>query len=240
MRNQLTLTLDHLRSLWAFLKAPVVLHAEKGASFRTILIFCSIGLIPALIAGGAMRSLVEAGILPDPGHHAIAQMPPLILLAGAVVLAPLLEELVFRTQLRSFSWNLVFTLFIAGVIINHFLPSGSPAVWISPLTLTGICWLARTWSGKSVSRKFRVWRYLFPVNFYLTALTFSYVHLVNFSRAESLLYIGLLYTVPQLILGLVLGYVRIRYDLGRAILLHALFNGTILLMSFAEDLISKV
>ncbi|HEY1007878.1 MAG TPA: hypothetical protein VGD92_11885, partial [Sphingobacteriaceae bacterium] len=61
-----------------------------------------------------------------------------------------------------------------------------------------------------------------------------------FSRAESLIYIGLLYTVPQLILGLILGYVRIRYDLKQAILLHALFNGTILLISFAEDLLGKV
>ncbi|HEY1007855.1 MAG TPA: hypothetical protein VGD92_11770, partial [Sphingobacteriaceae bacterium] len=165
MKGQLKLSLVHLRSLIGFLKAPALLHAEKGASSRTLFSFCGIGLVLALSGGWATRSLVEAGLLPDPGNHKTEQASPLMLFAGGVVLAPLLEEFLFRMQLRSFTGNLLFTLIIAGVVLSHFLPSGMTAAGLVLLTLTGIFWAIRNWSGKSISRKYMVWRYLFPVNF---------------------------------------------------------------------------
>ena len=63
--------------------------------------------------------------------------------------------------------------------------------------------------------------------FYLgSALAFASVHLVNFSGGMALFLLPL--TLPQLLLGLILGYARVQFGLWSCILLHAAHNALFL------------
>ena len=65
---------------------------------------------------------------------------------------------------------------------------------------------------------------LFGIVFYLLTLTFGFYHLSNFEMSATVLYLSPLLVAPQLFIGLLLGYLRVRAGLIWTILLHALYN----------------
>ena len=85
----------------------------------------------------------------------------------------------------------------------------------------------------------RFYKKHFVLYFYLLTIVFSFTHIFNFNYTEMssfLIFIQVI-TLPQLIGGFILGYVRIRVGLFFSILLHALFNlfliAMISILSFA-------
>ena len=70
---------------------------------------------------------------------------------------------------------------------------------------------------------FRNSRY-FNLVFYLLTLAFGFYHITNFEITSTILYLSPLLVAPQIIIGLMLGYIRVRIGLGWAILLHACYN----------------
>jgi membrane protease YdiL (CAAX protease family) len=65
----------------------------------------------------------------------------------------------------------------------------------------------------------------FKIAFYVFALAFGYIHLFNYQIDTQILLFSPLLVLPQIILGLVIGYVRIRLGFLWAVALHAFYNG---------------
>ena len=84
---------------------------------------------------------------------------------------------------------------------------------------------------------FRESRY-FGFVFYLFTLAFAFYHITNFEISPLILYLSPLLVAPQLFIGLLLGYIRVRLGLQWAILLHSLYNlliiGPIILLKLAD------
>ncbi len=70
---------------------------------------------------------------------------------------------------------------------------------------------------------FRQSRY-FGLIFYVFTFAFGFYHITNFKITPTILYLSPLLVSPQLLIGLLLGYIRVRLGLQWAILLHALYN----------------
>ena len=70
----------------------------------------------------------------------------------------------------------------------------------------------------------------FPLFFWFATLAFALVHIANFEFGGSWSSLAMLLplVLPQFILGMMLGYVRVRFALWAAILLHAAHNATAL------------
>jgi membrane protease YdiL (CAAX protease family) len=64
----------------------------------------------------------------------------------------------------------------------------------------------------------------FKYNFYITALIFGLSHIHNYNQPFQYGWGILLLVLPQLFIGVVLGYVRMRFGLKNAIILHAAYN----------------
>ena len=64
----------------------------------------------------------------------------------------------------------------------------------------------------------------FGLIFYLFTLLFGFYHITNFELTPTVLYLSPLLVSPQLFIGLLLGYIRIRLGLHWAILLHSAYN----------------
>lgn len=115
--------------------------------------------------------------------HAINQMfedlSPVMIIAAAVVLAPVFEELIFR----------------------------------APITL------------------FCKYKKAFRWIFYGFAILFGYVHITNFELTTNVLLISPILVAPQILLGLLLGMIRVKLGLIYSILFHAVYNAILVIPS---------
>lgn len=173
----------------------------------------------------------------------------LSLLFAAVVLAPILEEILFRLPLTSkrWVWHVWFVIFpfIASNIFFE-VTLFTEAFWqqvqetltlqdvhvatMSQLILLiggiglsiGISWFSQE-KWKHIISSFS------PGIVYVLALSFGMVHLVNFSDLPLLLYgLGVFLVFPQIMAGFIMSFIRIQQGLILAILFHALYNGLLL------------
>lgn len=172
-----------------------------------------IGLLSALEALGLLP--LEENMLPE----MLDQFPVWQLLLLVVLLVPFLEELIFRAYLR-FDRN----LFI------------QPIIWV--ISLTGKEKKAR--SEAIIRRK---WDAYYPTIFYLAAIIFGLVHISNYEMTSEVLWVAPILVLPQIVVGLLLGFLRVRYGLLWGFFLHALHNFAFLgipLLFFGKEILSQM
>lgn len=226
-----------LRDISGYLNRPYLNNLPQRTEKPFLLLLKLTAIcVCAGIAGGTLSGiLIHAGWIPDPGPNVLDEdkISRTAFFFAAVLLAPLLEELVFRAQLRRFSGSILFFSFICGALLSSLLKT-SWAFLISPFIFFILFMIYRFTLAGSVSRKYQFWADLFPWHFHFTAVCFALVHLSNFEKGISLLPFGLLYTLPQLIIGLVLGYTRMNYGLRYSMALHSLYNLSLTLLMLAQ------
>lgn len=194
----------------AFLKnpvdqpVPIQTWSEKAKKLFSLLILD----IPIMILLMAILSgLKAAGLFNDENNKLgmfIRTMPAWTLLFVLIILTPFFEELIFRLYLR-YKTNYVAHFFIFLTLI----------------------------AGEKNHDKFEVWsfnfwnrRYMFI--FYFSALLFGYVHLTNYNCSIPIILLSPIIVAPQFVVGLFIGYLRVRHDLVTGYFMHALHNAIFL------------
>lgn len=176
------------KDFWAFLKNPVY-REDENTDLRYRLKTFKILLVLALAISIVLGMLISAGehlIGLDLGEHAIEKAfedySLWVVFALGIIVAPVMEELIFRGPLYLFK-------------------------------------------DKSY----------FKVIFWILTLLFGYIHLSNYEINTSIILFSLFLVLPQIVLGSILGFIRVRFGLLWAIGLHAAYNlillGPILLMT---------
>jgi hypothetical protein len=216
-----------LKDIIAYLNHPRLVSIPEKVEKPGLLLFrlSLICLVTGIVSGVAGSLLTGSGLIPGPGPSVTDRitMPEFMLVLGPLLLAPLAEEMIFRWQLRRISLSILFIAFITGTVVSG-LTGTTWGYLISPLAFTVLYLIYRFMVTVSLTRKYRFWRSIFPLHFHLTAVCFALVHLANFEKGVNLLPFGILYTLPQLSTGLVLGYTRMNYGLKYAMAVHALYN----------------
>ncbi len=148
----------------------------------------------------------------------------------ACVIAPILEELVFRSWLGAKKGlTYVFPLFVLiwcalmFPTFNMTVGPGFVAVW---LVLSGayIAWLRRgDAAGEALAER------LFPILFWISCATFALIHLGNYPNI-AIGPLSLLLVFPQLMAGFAFGYIRMRYGFLACVLSHSSWNTALLSM----------
>lgn len=146
---------------------------QKLTTLTHILVF---SFIVAILLGMLISIFGHFQII-DLDNHAntklFEEFSPLVILFLVAVVAPVIEELIFR----------------------------------APITL------------------FCKYKPQFKYIFYAFALAFGYVHLFNFEISLNIILLSPILVLPQILLGFFLGYLRLKFGLLYAIILHALYNG---------------
>ncbi|QNK62893.1 CPBP family intramembrane metalloprotease [Pedobacter sp. PAMC26386] len=219
--------LDLVNDLTAYLKNPYLTSIPKKVDrpFVLLLKLAFICLVAGIAAGFFLGLLIHLKLIPDPGPSKLDKktMSGIMLFTMAVIWAPVSEELLFRAQLRRFTGSLLFIAFVSGVLLSVLIKTDWGYL-ISPFVFIILYLIYRFNLSQSVTLKFLFWERIFPWHFHLTAICFALVHLSNYEKGVSLLPLGLLYTLPQLAVALVLGYTRMNYGLKYSFALHAMYN----------------
>ncbi len=154
------------------------------------------------------------------------------LVLAVVVLAPLLEESLFRGMLKPTVGRLVLvafliTFYVAGHTMDGWAMYHTAYLPLALGSLVGVPGLiyALFRSPRRLARLQQFWQRHFGLIFYLVAISFGLVHLSNFHHLTVWHYLlAPVLTLPQLFSGFYLGYVRMRYGIWYSIALHALWN----------------
>ena len=174
-----------LKNIYAYIKNPTCdrnkdLTLKEKATLMIIILGLAfvINFFFILIIGG----LEQLGLF-SMEDHAINKMfedlSPILIIVAAVVIAPILEELIFRAP------------------ITLFCDSGKSFKWI----------------------------------FYGFAIIFGYIHITNYDLTTNVLLISPILVAPQIILGLLLGLIRVKLGLIYSILFHAVYNAILIIPS---------
>ncbi|MNK00062.1 CAAX amino terminal protease self- immunity [compost metagenome] len=142
----------------------------------------------------------------------------------ACIIAPVLEETIFRYHLRDLNGAIYFIFISIGIlIISQIDGIGSQFATIVlalVIAVSVIEFLKK--KGRFYSAKF--WKKTYPFLFYYTSFIFGLVHLSNYNGLTVSDPSFVFYIASQTVGGLGLGYLRIKYGLVYSMLFHAFFN----------------
>lgn len=152
---------------------------------------------------------------------------------SAIVLAPLFEELVFRLPLRGKTRYVIFlSSFLFLMMLGIMQPAASQITGIFMALLGFIFCLC--WKPKATQRMILRFYNRFPrLIFYSFTILFGAIHITNYDP-RVWHWLPLL-VLPQTIVGLLFGFMRLRYGFGWAIAAHAFHNGCLVLPVIAIE-----
>jgi len=145
----------------------------------------------------------------------------------AIFVAPIYEEFLFRLLLRPSTKNYI--LFVATVFILTIISFlYGTIIFFSILLGVLLLSLVMYFMGDR-SRNYIFNKINFKYSFYFSTLFFGLMHLSNFTgNAYIISLFAILLVGPQILLGLILGYIRMRFGLIFSIIFHAVVNLSVL------------
>jgi membrane protease YdiL (CAAX protease family) len=204
------------KAFFRFLKHPND-HQEVDISIGrklTILLQLFLLNIIIVIILLAINYILHALHILEPTHHKLDDLffstGYVGILIATVIVAPIFEEMIFRLPL-TYRYNyifraIVYLLSVSGIVADDKLNKGVIVF----------------------RRKYFIWF------FYLMACTFGFIHITNYSGYKELLFWMPLLTSSQLICGIILGYIRIKYGLIWSIFYHAFNNLVFVTIAFCS------
>ena len=213
----------------AFLTRPVLPQQRGGERNGFVAVGRLLGLdmiimllfVLALSAAGAFGFELPENVNNQLGLTLVA-------ITLVVIVAPLGEELVFRSWLAGHPAVLAAAaICLVGFGLIPFVailsaPDGNLPLWahFSPV-IAGLAAVAAAIALRKAEVP-RLFARGFPFFFWFSVIGFALVHIANYS--EGFTWVVLPLVLPQFALGTMLGYLRVHYGLIHAIALHAIHN----------------
>jgi len=203
---------------------PFIKQRFKFIPFRDLFLLVVLSLVASQILESLVHLLANFKIIaPEPKSVFDSDKYSNweIALVGILV-APPIEELLFRYQLRSIN----FLCFFIGIIAFSFVANSNNNLVIFLFGLTTLISIIFTirYLNNNHKIKYRIVKSAFPFSFYWVAIVFGLVHITNFLDFKDYGPLIFLWVLPQLFGGLILGFTRMRYGFYSGILLHSVYN----------------
>lgn len=228
LENQPASSQSLLGGYFHFLRMPNLTEAPQSLGFRQtlsqILRLYTPHLLAVLLIGIGISQVVTEGdnvLFED----VFSKQSVWLILFFVVVMAPIVEEIIFRLPLRPGTLRFFIPVSIATTYLLDFLNVNPAIIFVVGFALLGLN-IYFAIRRLKFPRLQQLYRRLSRPLFYLSAILFGALHISNYdSRVWMLMP---LLVLPQCVLGLFFGFVRIRYGFGWAIFTHAFHNGCLM------------
>lgn len=232
--------LPTVRGVWGdyvrFLRRPALPLRPFGPGVpgsRAILALFALDLGAMLVLAGIAILIVGLGAeMPRHALDGIKITGTLWLLI--VLIGPIAEEAAFRGWLSGTPRAL--GLYAAIIAVGAALMLTPRLSWfvtagLGTVLLAGIVGSLLWLRSDRPSRRYQL---LFPYVYWLSCLAFGLVHLTNLTIGQNRL--AVLWVAPQLVLGTILGYARVKIGMWSNILLHMLHNSVIMAVALGSGM----
>lgn len=224
--------MKYLKQLWEYLLNPT--PEQESSNFITkltrFLFVLGINVATVTIALAIQYifkylGLIDVEILPV--FHKSNYTEQLTLFLSIIFIIPIIEELIFRLHLLTQKQNIKISVISFIVYLTAQLVYTNKSTFtINIFSSLGIILLI----GYIVFQKKinavikNVWKNKYRSVFYITALVFGGIHIINHKLSINNLIFAPLIIAPQIILGLNAGYLRIKSGFKWGLLLHIAHN----------------
>jgi len=201
-----------------YLKNPVYCESRKLSTIKFIALYFL--YLIASIAIVVVISIVRMAF------HLVQYNPecsPLKIILFAVLLAPFYEEVIFRSLLR-FKWSSILIFISTAIALSVFFIYNSKfvlAILLSVFVLVVLLLVTIFTRNKVelfIESKFKYF-------FYSSSILFGLLHASNFTgNIYYILAFSFILGGPQIVLGLINGYIRMNHGLKYSILFHMVVN----------------
>lgn len=231
--------------IWAFLKNPKDQPAalnNNAYKWRILLLVLVIDIVLMVALMGPIQIVEWLGWHTGNSHaiiESMRSMPVWAFLLMGVLVVPFLEELVFRYGLR-FKGGYMALLAVAAAIAlgalaySLFPLEGAIGTWV----ILGMALVLYALNADAITLFWeKVWCKAYGVFFYFLALAFGLMHIINFTgfdyASAAVLLIPIL-VAPQIVAGMLLGYMRVKHGFRWGFYLHAIHNALFLGLALAS------
>ncbi|MCB5425666.1 CPBP family intramembrane metalloprotease [Altererythrobacter sp. CC-YST694] len=217
-----------LREFAGWLRRP---HRLDPTGLRAPGAVRRLAVLTALMVAGLLLVLLPVlgmwqSLFGLPAPDAFGKLEPQLMIPIVLLIAPVLEEMLFRGWLTGrvrALWLLACALAFSALLYGStqgLSPLAVGASFVALLVAAPLGWFLLRRKGTPP------WFDMgFGLIFYLSAACFALVHMANYPSFSAL---ALPLVLPQLWAGLVLGFIRMRIGLAASMLAHALSNSAAL------------
>ena len=209
MLNSFILTFKDLAS---FLKSPreeIDLLQKNLHKIKNLFLVLLIDILATLVILLIINFFESLKLITTENHkllELIELYPLWVIIFLGVLFIPFIEEIIFRLHLRFRNF------YIAKIIIYL-------------IYVTGIKEREKIQNSAE-----NIWQNRYGIIFYFTAILFGLVHLTNYDYSINILIFFPVLILPQFTVGLLSGYLRVRFGFIWGFFLHALHNAIFLLI----------
>lgn len=222
-----------LKQFFSFLLHPNLSNEPRSLNVhglfvllgRFLLAYFGLAILSSLIFFPILRMM---DLLPE-SKIATSEIP---LSFKLIVFVPIYEEAIFRLPLRFTKRNLAISL--AALFFLVFYHVFELYMLIAIAVFIALIPSFITIPAFVILRAGIVWKKYFPLLYYGLALSFGILHLFNFENLRLAHFLVFPFIVfNQIVMGLMLGYIRVEYKYGfiYSIILHFLINLPLILLS---------
>lgn len=204
-----------IKNFFSFISDPRIIPGAAPLTIKSVGLLLAL-LLAVILPYAALMEYLGASEFDHKLEELLESIPDILLVLMAVIVAPLLEEAVFRHHLRPGGNRIWLSFLLSFILISEYY-------WINILVgIYFIFLLIMDYQGRMVSLKFTV---------YTSSVLFGLIHMSNFANFD---FIGQFYWVPilvgvQFFIGLCLAYLRIHYGIWKAVMFHGLYNGILVI-----------
>ncbi len=219
--------------VWNFMKNPRLEHLSPYFKANPAEIF------PYLLLLDFMMMIPLSGFLGILGiedmDHKVENLysQPWMLAIQAVLLAPILEEAVFRLPMK-YSYVRIFTAccLVLSMLLTFIHSERTVGlIAIAFFLIVALFHFIDQRNDNQLNAQIApLWETYFYIPFWILTLCFALLHLTNFG-GQFPLYLAPFLVLPQFVLGAMLGYIRTGFGFVFAVLFHALHNGVLVGMA---------
>lgn len=228
-----------IKDMFTYLRVPAFNPARRPFTPDTLLELMKLlgfSFLLLLLAGIVMSAIFQfAGVtMPEPAEEFSEMMnsPNFIFLAA--VMAPLVEEVLFRSWLGR-GWGVLLAAPLLLVVAALLVITGAEALAPGVKMISGIVVIAAAILyltryvavRKTPGAVDAAARTVFPYAFWGSCLAFGLMHLANYEGGDMGLLLPLV-VLPQFLIGVILAFIRMRHGLLCAIGFHAAYNISVL------------
>ncbi len=212
-----------MQELFLYVKNPVCFPDTVRPKTRDFIFLLGLYLISAIVI--ALFAYIVCSVFAIT-HKPVGLTFEMKILIG-VLLAPVYEEILFRSLLRFNKISL--SLFLATVVVFlvvFILKRNNTVIFIFSALLLVTLTFVSFWPMKRISHFITT---NFKYFYYGSSILFGLMHLMNFTGdIRYIIAFSLILVAPQIVAGTILGYIRMKHGLIYSILFHMIINLTIL------------
>jgi hypothetical protein len=165
---------------------------------------------------------------------------PLMLVLVTVLILPTVEEVCFRLSLK---FKPVYLALTSGVLLYYLLTKAVYSTKISAVDETFLIRLGFSiglvillypiFNIKSIKESLsKIWTIHFRWIYYISCLSFAWIHVFNYELSAINLLLLPLITLPQLMTGIISGYTRVAFGFRYPLVFHMVTNLIAISISF--------